>query len=113
MQTSSVSQAVIEMNSPSRLAGDEAEGDPHQLLSTVRGLYLRTVKRSVSGMLLKTSSLQVKAHTNLSELAELEYNASKRTEGLDWPRFGLSMVGLKRLDNIQYALEQVSVLLTA
>jgi O-methyltransferase len=32
------------------------------------------------------------------------FDADKRQEGLDWPMFGYSMVGLKRLDNLETCL---------
>lgn len=36
-----------------------------------------------------------------------KYQAELREQGLDWPLFGLTMVGLRRLNNIQYCLEDV------
>ena len=35
------------------------------------------------------------------------YNPKNREEGLDWPLFGYSMIGLKRMDNIQTCVEDV------
>ena len=34
-------------------------------------------------------------------------NKSKRLYGQDWPEFAMTMVGLKRLDNIQYCIEDI------
>lgn len=31
----------------------------------------------------------------------------RRTEGFDWPVEGLTMIGLKRMDNIQFCLEEI------
>jgi len=35
------------------------------------------------------------------------FNAEKRERGLDWPSFGYSMIGLKRLSNLQECMETV------
>jgi len=36
-----------------------------------------------------------------------EFNAADRDEGKDWPMFGYTMVGHKRLDNVQHAIETI------
>ena len=36
-----------------------------------------------------------------------EFNAKARLEGKDWPQSAHTMIGMKRLDNIQYCVEQV------
>ncbi len=35
------------------------------------------------------------------------FNANSREQGLDWPLFGLTMVGLRRLDNLQKCIEDI------
>jgi len=34
-----------------------------------------------------------------------KFDPDKRAVGVDWPLFGYTMIGLKRLDNVQYAIE--------
>jgi O-methyltransferase len=36
-----------------------------------------------------------------------KFDAAKREEGRDWPSMAYTMVGLRRLDNVQYAIETV------
>jgi O-methyltransferase len=36
-----------------------------------------------------------------------KFDPALRAEGIDWPMFGYTMIGLKRLDNVQYAIETV------
>ena len=40
-------------------------------------------------------------------MRRFEYDPHKREDGLDWPPLADIMVGLKRLDNLQWCLEQV------
>ena len=37
------------------------------------------------------------------------YNAAERDEGRDWPLFGYTVIGRKRLDNLQTCTEDVLV----
>jgi O-methyltransferase len=37
-----------------------------------------------------------------------QFDAEKRAEGMDWPLFGYTMVGRKRLDQLQLAIEQIA-----
>jgi O-methyltransferase len=46
----------------------------------------------------RRSILLVKTHT---------FDQQRRDLGLDWPLFGYTMVGRKRLDNVQYCVEQI------
>jgi O-methyltransferase len=59
-----------------------------------------TVKRRFIRALKQRGLLIVKVNKYQSELRE---------QGLDWPLFGLTMVGLRRLDNIQKCIEDVLV----
>jgi hypothetical protein len=56
------------------------------------------VKLSVRQMLKKRSLFLVKHR---------RFNAREREEGLDWPSFGYTMVGRRRLDNVHACVEDV------
>lgn len=47
------------------------------------------------------------ASKGLSIVYNKKDNKYKRLYGHDWPEFALTMVGLKRLDNIQYCIEDI------
>lgn len=59
------------------------------------------MKKSVSGVLLRTPTVLPSFKEELSQLVQTEYNDSLRLNGWDWPLYGQTMVGLKRLNNIQ------------
>ncbi|CAF1387216.1 unnamed protein product [Adineta steineri] len=58
---------------------------------TVCGLTLRTQDRTVGGTINNTSPL----------------NIERRLKGEDWPLIGITMIGQKRLTNIEWALRRV------
>lgn len=62
--------------------------------ATLVSLYLETMKRTLTGVALQTPSQE-----------KGTYDAEKRANGLDWPLYGVSMIGLKRMNNIQELLE--------
>jgi O-methyltransferase len=35
------------------------------------------------------------------------FDQQRRDQGLDWPLFGYTMTGRKRLDNLQYCVEDI------
>lgn len=89
-----------------------------------QGLYLDLLKRCLTGYLYPESSSQevyVDRSMRLSKrllFAELNkrgyriyqskpFDAHAREMGKDWPSIGYSMVGLKRLDNLQFCVETV------
>ena len=47
----------------------------------------------------------VLARTNYSLMKKKEYDPQARAEGRDWPTFAHTMIGLKRLDNLQFCVE--------
>jgi hypothetical protein len=71
---------------------------------SLRDLYVRTVKHSVSGVLLETP--RVSPHQG-TETVTMPYKPSMRKEGTDWPLYGMTMIGMDRLDNLQMAVEDV------
>ena len=60
------------------------------------GLYLDLVKRSVTNMIYGSET-------------ERHFDARRRAEGHDWPppEYAKTMIGLRRLDNLQHCLESV------
>ena len=84
----------------------------------LRGRYLDVVKRALTHMLYRP--LDVNWHdpgyvedeelrkSVEKELAKPDFNWTDiRTEGRDWPWFAQTMVGTKRLDNVQECVERV------
>lgn len=62
--------------------------------------YLQTLKISLTGELLKTDSL-VPGTGTVDQLEKRPFDAHIRRQGLDWPSFGLTMIGRMRLENIE------------
>ena len=60
-----------------------------------------------SRSLLKNAVRRLLARFSLRLLLYRPYDASARENGADWPMFGFTMVGTKRLDNIQECIEDV------
>jgi len=65
--------------------------------------YLDVVRDTVCGLTLRTQEQAV--HGSLSNIRPL--NIDQRLKGLDWPLIGITMVGQKRLINIEWALRLV------
>jgi hypothetical protein len=91
---------------------------------TDQELYLDLLKRCLTGFLYPESSNQeVHADQNLPATKRhlfqflnkrgykifktIPFDAKARELGKDWPSIGYSMVGLKRLDNLQFCIESV------
>lgn len=91
---------------------------------TDRELYLDLLKRCLTGSLYPESSNQeVHPDQNLPAIKRrlftflnkrgykifktVPFDAKARELGKDWPSIGYSMVGLKRLDNLQFCVESV------
>jgi hypothetical protein len=71
-----------------------------------RELFLRTLIYSITGALLRTPSLE----PSLGKVAhrpQRPYNASQRLVGSDWPLYGLSMTGIRRMENLKELLQRV------
>jgi O-methyltransferase len=56
---------------------------------------------------IKDAILRAFAARGLAVVKVRRFDAAAREEGIDWPMIGYSMVGLKRLDNIEYCLKTV------
>jgi hypothetical protein len=65
-------------------------------------LFAQVLKDAVTGALLETSSVSPR----LGDLPIIEYpyDAGSREAGSDWPRYGYTMVGKKRLNQLHDAL---------
>lgn len=73
--------------------------DAHTLVSK----YADALKMLLTGELLKTPSV-VPGAGNVSRLEIRPFDKTSRVNGVDWPQFGLTMVGRKRLTNIEELL---------
>lgn len=65
--------------------------------------YLQMLKLSLTGELLKTDSI-VPGTGAADQLKKKPFDAHLRSQGLDWPSHGLTMVGRMRLENIERLL---------
>ena len=70
-----------------------------------RDLYLELLKRTLSGLTYEDSAVVPAAKGAQTE--RVEYDASRRARGADWPSVAPTMIGLKRLDNIRHCIERV------
>jgi len=62
-----------------------------------RQLYLDLLKRTLSNT--------IYADENVGPFHPPAFNLALRSEGADWPKCAHTMIGLKRLDNLQYCIE--------
>jgi hypothetical protein len=74
------------------------EGYRNTQVRRERWTFRRFARGVVVRFLAKRSLLLVK---------QLPYNPNARELGLDWPCFGYTMIGLRRLDNLQFCIEDV------
>ena len=56
---------------------------------------------------LKHAAIRALRKRSLMLVRQTPFNAQIRDEGLDWPCFGFTMVGRKRLDNVQDCVEEI------
>jgi O-methyltransferase len=70
-------------------------------------MYKKRLPRSRTLWALLERVLKVAAKRSMLVLLELPYNPEVRAEGKDWPLFGYSMIGQKRLNNVQACIEDV------
>jgi hypothetical protein len=71
-----------------------------QSLADVRNLYLSLMKECLSYLI----------YSDVRDALSLRYNPSdimKKPDGLKWPKQAHTMIGMKRLDNIQFCVEDV------
>ena len=103
--------------------------DPNPMAAELRSRYLELLKRSLTGALaedndsiiggvrtqgspslkkrLASSVGQVAARFNIEIALKKAYDAHARENGLDWPVRAESMIGVKRMSNIQHCIEQI------
>jgi O-methyltransferase len=86
--------ASIYPESGGRIIEDHIEPRLRHPLRLLKSLAYRWVVRSCR----RRSIILIKQHA---------FDQQRRDLGLDWPLFGYTMVGHKRLDNIQHCVEQV------
>ncbi|MFD0689982.1 TylF/MycF family methyltransferase [Actinomadura fibrosa] len=67
-----------------------------------RDLYLRLLKRTLANVIYEDAP-----NTRAPFMRGEEFDLERRTNGADWPRTAHTMIGLKRLDNLQYCVEEV------
>lgn len=66
----------------------------------IRSLYLDLLKKCLTGLLYAESAERV-------NLLGLPFEEGARIEGRDWPFAAHTMVGIKRLDNLHYCIEDI------
>ena len=66
-----------------------------------RALYLDLMKRCLIDMIYAEQQEQ----PSLPALRPGPYSAKRRAEGRDWPTYAHTMIGMKRLDNLQFCVE--------
>lgn len=72
--------------------------------SDVRETYIDFLKGTLSGDILETVSVKQLLG---GPIIDEPYDADKRLNGLDWPKYGYTMIGRKRLDNLHEILQTV------
>jgi len=74
----------------------------------LRDHYLTIMKLSITGVLAGKSAGACSTSDNCGCNERLPFNYETRERGGDWPPYGTTMVGIKRLSNIQMAIEDVA-----
>jgi len=69
-------------------------------MDTSKDLYLDLMKRCLTDLIY--ADVQEKPNLQLEP-----FNESKRLAGLDWPTHAHTMIGMRRLDNLQFCVEDV------
>ncbi len=69
-------------------------------------LYLDVMKKILINSIYQDPGATPNASPNVT-LQFIHYNSQKRETGRDWPSIAHTMVGLKRLDNLQFCAEEV------
>lgn len=75
--------------------------------SSNRPLTVTHDKRFGPKQFLKKVLLRLAASRGLQIQRVIPFDPQKRASGRDWPSFGYTMIGLKRLDNVQACIEDV------
>lgn len=62
---------------------------------------------TLTGIAGETPTVIPKMHSSIDQLEIVPFDFNKRYIGRDWPLYGLTMVGVQRLDNIRTLIEEV------
>lgn len=106
------------MNAPD---GNDSASVPrtvHDDVARLRQLYIERTKRALTHLLYRPIDINFNDADYVpsdemraaawKEFSKPDFDwADVRAEGRDWPLFAQTMVGLKRLDNVQYCVEQI------
>ncbi len=90
-------------------------------MNSEASLYLELMKKCLTNTIYGDSELtpvspssyrrrmvtRILGHSGITLARRILYSHEKREQGLDWPPYAHTMIGLKRLDNIQYCVEQL------
>jgi O-methyltransferase len=71
-------------------------------MDELRNLYLDLIKRCILGLIYEDIPLR-----RWDVRDSQDFDVSTRENGYDWPSQAHSMIGLKRMDNIQYCVEKI------
>src|SRR6266511_1964185 len=93
--------ATLGMSVLRRRARDRAQGRDHA--DQVRALYLDLLKRTLTRIAFEDEAVM----PGDPQRERMALDPSKRVEGLDWPVHAETMIGLRRLDQLQAAVETV------
>ena len=80
---------------------DNGEPFPFPDESPLVRLYLNVVRDTVCGLTLRTQELSVE--TNI-DAKKRPFNLEQRIAGEDWPSIGITMIGQRRLINLEWAI---------
>lgn len=75
-------------------------------IADCRELYLTLLKRTLTGLIHEDASRQYPTAPG-KQPRLVSHDATARVQGTDWPALAPTMIGLARLDNIQYCIERV------
>ena len=77
-------------------------------MAAVRGMYLDLLMKGLTDLLHGQVSAAVPQRDGSVRIAVVGgADTQKRLEGRDWPAFGETMVGLRRLENVRRCMEEV------
>ncbi len=91
------------------LSGSLYEQSAWEIVETTRGPKDRSMLRTgrLVKSLLRTAEATYVQKRGLLLVRPKPYDAALRNEGMDWPLIGYTMIGAKRLDNLQTCIEDV------
>lgn len=76
-------------------------------MTTENNLYIELIKKCILGYIYKDPALASFAKSNGPSFSSSAFDTEVRGSGLDWPSQAHSMIGLKRMENIQNCVESV------